>query len=200
MGYNGQRTVNMFHYGSDHDSKHRIMSQYCGGNSSIRILVTTIACGMGIQIPDVLAVVLWELSNSTLQYWQEVGRCGRDGRHGVAIRYAFKRSVQYCKTCRRDRKGSCPCNSRKHLLHMLDTIECHCVHLIRYFLLKGMPTSRIDVFIHLASCDNACVSVCRCSNCLCCLVYMNSCECSSKIKSLSHLLNFYLQLMIIISL
>lgn len=46
------RIVEMFHAHTDLKSKERIMSNFCQRNSSIRVLIATIACGMGIDIPD----------------------------------------------------------------------------------------------------------------------------------------------------
>lgn len=87
------RIVEMFHAHTDLKSKERIMSNFCQRNSSIRVLIATIACGMGIDIPDVSIVVLWGLPTSLLQMWQQMGRCGRDGRKSLFINYAYQRSI-----------------------------------------------------------------------------------------------------------
>ena len=59
-------------------------------DSSIRILVCIVAFGMGVSIPDVDFVIYWGVPRSTPCYWQEAGRCARDGHPGTAIFYVVR--------------------------------------------------------------------------------------------------------------
>ena len=47
---------------------------------TLKLLLTTIGFGVGMNCPDVDMVVMWGAPNSLMEYWQLVGRAGRDGR------------------------------------------------------------------------------------------------------------------------
>jgi superfamily II DNA helicase RecQ len=44
-------------------------------DSKIRVLITTVAFGMGVNIPDISYVLHWGVPITVVAYWQEVGRC-----------------------------------------------------------------------------------------------------------------------------
>ena len=72
------RRVEMFHANTDQDSKERIKEQFVKPDGYIEVLICTGAFGMGVNIPNVDMVIHWGLPSSSLQLWQEVGRCARD--------------------------------------------------------------------------------------------------------------------------
>ena len=79
--------VEMFHAKVDPECEVSIPKEFAESDSKARCLVTTIAFGMGMSIKDITYVIHWGPSSSILDYWQEVGRCARDGREGKAILY-----------------------------------------------------------------------------------------------------------------
>lgn len=48
--------------------------------NQLRIVVATIAFGMGINKPDIRAIIHYNMPRNFESYVQEVGRSGRDGR------------------------------------------------------------------------------------------------------------------------
>ena len=129
--YGGEKTlenriVEMYHSGTDADSQQRIAASFCQIGGNIRVLIATTAFGMGMQIPDVSVVVLWGLPHSTLQFWQELGRCARDGREGICICYAFPRSITQCSVCLAKQTYKCSCEVREILRKLTDETVQEC--------------------------------------------------------------------------
>ncbi len=67
-----------YHAGLEESERTRVQNRFADG--SLRVVCATNAFGMGIDRPDVEAVVHFEIPGSLEAYYQEIGRGGRDGR------------------------------------------------------------------------------------------------------------------------
>ncbi len=57
----------------------RTQSQYNFVHGQVNLIVATVAFGMGIHKPDIRFIVHLDMPGSIEQYYQEIGRAGRDG-------------------------------------------------------------------------------------------------------------------------
>ncbi len=84
------------------DLEHRLVSMYHGKmtpemqcrtlelfqeDGALQCLIATIAFGMGVEIKNIRRVIHYGKSRNMLEYWQEAGRAGRDGKPAVAMWY-----------------------------------------------------------------------------------------------------------------
>src|SRR3989339_819871 len=76
LNSNGIKSVN-YHAGLDREVREKIQNQFISGES--RVIVATIAFGMGIDKPDIRSIVHYNIPQSIENYYQEIGRAGRDG-------------------------------------------------------------------------------------------------------------------------
>ena len=92
------KLISKFYADDEEEDKMILLNKFKSPSSSVRVLVTAKAFGMGIQIDDVINVIHWGPSSDVLSYWQDVGRCGRGCKPGNAYLYSAPRSALACNT------------------------------------------------------------------------------------------------------
>ena len=69
-----------YHGGMRMNERREVQRLFTRGSKKVRVVVATVAFGMGVDKPDVRGVVHFHLPQSVEHYVQEVGRAGRDGK------------------------------------------------------------------------------------------------------------------------
>lgn len=82
-----------YHSGIPAKDRTRIQELFC--SNKIRVIVATVAFGMGLDKRDIGAIIHYSLPNSLEEYVQEIGRAGRDGR--VSYCHLFYDDTTYFK-------------------------------------------------------------------------------------------------------
>ena len=114
------------------------------------MVIDTVAFEMSINCPDVSQVIHLRSPSSLLNFAQESGRCGRDGRQAVAKLYYSNREFGICSS-NSNRKTmkyqSEICDLLKMKSYASDKSEYHLLLLLHYFVLmeKQMQSRNLKV-------------------------------------------------------
>ncbi|MHC4561549.1 MAG: DNA helicase RecQ [Planctomycetota bacterium] len=125
-----------YHAGLDDDVRHRHQQRFQQDDAVV--VVATIAFGMGVDKPDVRYVAHMNLPKSIEAYYQETGRCGRDGEpaeawmvYGLQDLILLRRFIDDSDASDEHRRGE---HERLNvLLGLCESADCRRGILLRYF-------------------------------------------------------------------
>ena len=108
----GNRLVDMFHSCTEPSIKDKIIEAFTSPSSPLRLVIATVAFGMGIDIPNIRTIIHFGSCEDVEAYVQAIGRAGRDGQQANALllkrkgkRHVNKQMEIYCindTRCRRE--------------------------------------------------------------------------------------------------
>ncbi|EWZ27746.1 bloom syndrome protein [Fusarium oxysporum Fo47] len=129
-------TARHYHAGLDPQEKVEVQTSWQQGQ--VKIVVATIAFGMGIDKPDVRFVIHHGLPTTLEGYYQETGRAGRDGDPFDGILFYGKQDIRILKKLIAD--GECNNEQKERQMSMLNRVtafcdnksDCRRVEILRY--------------------------------------------------------------------
>jgi len=127
--------VGKYHAGmKDRERNEALNSFIC---NELPLMVATVAFGMGINKPDIRFILHIDMPQTVEQYYQEIGRAGRDGLPSECLMLFSPRDLFIYKTFRKDLTDSALIAKAEQktntLYNLCRSSRCRRVDILRYF-------------------------------------------------------------------
>lgn len=123
-----------YHAGLSDDMRAQNQQRFLSGD--VRVMTATVAFGMGIDKPDVRFVIHYDMPKSIEQYYQEIGRAGRDGRQAHALLLYSRADIRKVRYIMRDMDDERKAAAERLLQSMItyaESVACRRSILLAYF-------------------------------------------------------------------
>ena len=134
------------------DTKDYILKSFTSHTGAVRVVVATIAFGLGLDAPDIRQIFHWGPSSNIEAYVQETGRSGRDGLQSTAV--LFLRPS--------DQQATDEATEQPMQVYCRNSSICR-----RQLLMSEFTAEAIEQPSPLHNCCDVCQQRCRCEACEC---------------------------------
>lgn len=138
------RIVEMYHAGTPTSAKNHISKSMSTDDGNVRVLICTVAFGMGVNCKRVRRVIHFGPSKSVELYVQECGRAGRDGLPSTCVLLYNGLLSSYCDS---------------DIKQYVQIEQCRRKWLMDQFGCKGNHSN-----LKLHDCCDFCAAQCKCGN------------------------------------